>query len=105
MTRASRGAIGAIASPCSLAVLCLALIALASVERRLWETDFNRLDVLGFKGVDKGKVVTLLAEIDRVPAPPTFRGDPGPATPVTAARAPLVPRPALEPSRSRAPPR
>ena len=51
----------------SLACACTVLVLLAGVERRLWESDFDRPDLLSVKNGETGKVINLLAEADRAP--------------------------------------
>jgi len=88
-----------------LAVLCVGLILLASAERRLWEADFNRADLVELKNGETSKVVTLLTDIDRAPVPGLVSL--GPATEAAGCGAcpTLRPTSVVEHPESRAPPR
>jgi hypothetical protein len=88
-----------------LVLLCVVLVLLASAERRLWEQDLNRPDLVGLMGPDTGKVVTLLAEIDRVPEVTVASVQLGPAFALPQPTRSIVPKPDVGHPRSRAPPR
>ncbi len=88
-----------------LGLLCVVLVVLAAAERRLGETDWNRADLVAFKNGETGKVINLLAEIDRVPEPRLEGLGPAVVSDVPAPRNSIVLRLFAGHSDSRAPPR
>src|SRR5215467_7763250 len=88
-----------------VAVLCVCLVLLAAAERRAWESELNRPDVLSLSGGDPVKVVTFFAESD-TPADPGFTPvELMPLGPVPVSQDSVAARLDLGASHSRAPPR
>lgn len=88
-----------------LVLLCASLVVLASAQRRVWEADYNNPGVELFKSGEAGKVVNLLAELDRVEAPLILGLGPALETQLPGPRHAAVPLRAASHPESRAPPR
>lgn len=88
-----------------LVFLCASLVVLASAQRRVWEVDYNTPGVELFKSGETGKVVNLLAELDRVEVPLILGPGPTLDTRLPGPRHAAVPLRAATRPEPRAPPR
>jgi hypothetical protein len=89
----------------TLGLVCLGLVLLAAVERRLWEADLNRADLSSVRNAETSKVVNQLTDVDQTPVlvPGSLRQITGTAGPHL--RPAIVRLPVVEHPESRAPPR